>query len=137
MTWREKLNALTVLITAYLVKVFSDKKNLFRFAFAGAAIVIVSQFMPAVIIASFWVALLLILVMISLLLSAQPALVYLKIPYSILTFGIYLWLSNSIILLLLDLLLWYFETTTWWWVVLFALVQAVINSLIETLIQEE
>ncbi len=137
MKWREKLNAFTVLITAYLVKIFSDKKNLFRFAFAGAAIVIVSQFMPAVIIASFWVALLLIIVMITLLISAQPVISYLKLPYSILTFGFYIWVFNSVILLLLDWGLWYFETTTWWWVVLFALVQAIINCLIETLIQEE
>ena len=137
MTWNEKLRTTTTNARLFLVKIFSDKKNLFRFSFAAAAIIITSQLMPAITIASFWVALLLIIITIALLVAAQPAITYFKLPYTIFTLGFFLWTSNALILLALDWLLWYFETATWWWVVLYALVQAIINCLIETLVQEE
>lgn len=137
MEWKERIDELTAQLTAFLWKTFSDRKNLFRFAFAAAAIIIVSQLMPAITIASFWVAFLLIVVSIGLLVGARPALAYIKLPFSILTFGLFLWISNTLILYVLDWLLWYLETSTWWWVILYALVQAVINCLIETLVQEE
>ena len=137
MAWKEKLKAYSVTIKLYLWQIFSDKKNLVRFTFASAAIIIAAQFMPAITIASFWVALLLVIITIVLLLGARPALIYLKIPYTIVTFGLFLWILNALILLFLDWALWYFETASWWWVFLYALVQAIVNCLIETLIQEE
>lgn len=121
----------------FLWVTFRDKKNLIRFTLATAAIIVGAQFMPSIIIASFWVFFLLIAVTIALLVGAKPALNYLKIPYSILTFGLFLWIGNGLILLLLDWLLWYFETTTWWWVFLYALVQAIVNCMVEVLIEEE
>jgi putative membrane protein len=133
MELKKKLKAYSL----YLRQIFTDKKNLVRFTFAAAAIIISAQFMPAITIASFWVALLLILVTIILLISAKPVLGYLKIPYSIATLGLFLWIPNALVLLFLDWVLWYFETASWWWVFLYALVQAIVNCLIETLIQEE
>jgi len=124
-------------IKIYLKKAFSDKNNLIRFGFAAAAIIIAVQFMPAITVASFWVAFLLILISIVLLLSAQPVITYVRIPYTIFTLGLYLWILNALILLAMDWLLWYFETETWWWVFLYSLVQAIVNCLIEVLIQEE
>ena len=137
MPWKERLAGYSASIMLYLGKIFSDKKNLVRFSFATAAIIVASQFMPALTIASFWVALLLIIITIALLVSAQPVLTYLKIPYSIFTFGVFLWIANALIILALDWMLWYLETNTWWWVFLYALVQAFVNCLIEVLIQEE
>jgi putative membrane protein len=137
MAWKETLKDYSSNVKHYLWQLFRDKKNLVRFTFATAAIIISAQFMPAITIASFWVALLLIIITIVLLVSAKPTLARLNIPYSMVTFGLFLWIPNSLILLFLDWILWYFETASWWWVFLYALVQAIVNCLIESLIQEE
>ena len=137
MAGKQKLLFYWASIRLYLWKVFSDKQNLIRFSVAAVAIIVASQLMQAITIASFWVAIVLILITIVLLVSAQPALTYLKIPYSIVSFGLFLWIANALILLALDWMLWYLETSTWWWVFLYALVQAIINSMIEILIREE
>ena len=137
MTTKERFAVYSTSIKTYLKKTFSDRHNQVRFAFATAAVIVASQFMPAITIASFWVALLLIVVTMALIVSAHPALTSVKIPYSIISYGLYLWILNALIILVLDWLLWYLETETWWWVFLYALVQAAVLCLIEVLIQEE
>ena len=121
----------------FLKKTFSDKKNIIRFVFAAIAIIVTSQLMPGITIASFWVAFLLVLVMIALLIGARPALDYVKLPFNLVYFGIFIWLSYFALLMFLDWILWYFETLTVWWVLLYCLIQAVFNCIIENLLQEE
>ena len=93
--------------------------------------------MPGISIASFWVAFLLIVLMIGLLIAARPALVYLKLPFNLMYLGLFLLVAYALSLLLLDWLLWYFETDNVWWVLLYCLIQAVFNCVIENLVQEE
>jgi putative membrane protein len=121
----------------FLKKTFSDKKNIIRFVFAAIAVIITSQLMPGLTIASFGVAFLLVLVMIALLIAARPALAYVKLPFNLVYFGIFIWLAYFILLMFLDWILWYFETLTVWWVLLYCLIQAVFNCIIENLLQEE
>ena len=122
---------------AFLRKTFSDKKNIVRFIFASVAVIITAQLMPGIAIASFWVAFLLVLIMIALLIAARPMIAYARLPFHIIYFGIFLCLSNWLVLLLLDWILWYFETVNIWWVLLYCLIQAVFNCIIENLILEE
>lgn len=93
--------------------------------------------MPGISIASFWVAFLLVALMVALLTAARPAIAYFKLPFNLIYFGLFLWLGFSLLLLLLDWLLWYFETENVWWVILYCLIQAVFNCVIENLLQEE
>ena len=135
--WLERSKIVAKYGLAFLVKTFSDKKNIVRFAFATVAVVITAQLMPGISIASFWVAFLLVLVMVGLLIAAKPALEAMKIPYHIVSFGIFLCLSNWVLLLFLDWSLWYFETDNVWWVLLYSAIQAVFNCIIESLVMEE
>lgn len=121
----------------FLRKTFSDKKNMVRFVFAAVAVIITSQLMPGITIASFWVAFLLVLLMIALLIAARPTIDYVKLPFHLAYYGIFIWLSYFILLLFLDWILWYFETLTVWWVLLYCMIQAVFNCIIENLLQEE
>jgi uncharacterized membrane protein YvlD (DUF360 family) len=121
----------------FLRETFSDKKNIVRFAFAALAVIVAASLMPGIGIASFWVAFLLVLVMIALLIGARPALEYIKLPFTPLYFGLFLWLAGWLVLLFLDWILWYFEPVNVWWVLLYCLIQAVFNCIIENLIQEE
>ncbi len=121
----------------FLRKTFSDKKNLVRFTFASLAVIITAQLMPGISIASFWIAFLLVVLMVALIIAAKPALEYVKLPFHIIFYGLFLWIANAMLLLFLDWILWYFETANVWWVLLYCLIQAVFNCIIENLIQEE
>ena len=121
----------------FLRQTFSDKKNLTRFAFAIVGVIVTAQLLPGISIASFWVALLLVMIMIALLIAAKPVIESLKIPYSIISLGIFLCLANWLLLLLLDWMLWYFETENNWWVLAYSAIQAVFNCIIENLVEEE
>lgn len=135
--WLERAKILSKQGLVFLSKTFSDKKNIVRFGFAAVAVIITAQLMPGISIASFWVAFLLVLLMVALLIAARPALEGMKLPYHIVSFGIFLCVSNWALLMFLDWLLWYFETETIWWVLLYSAIQAVFNALIESLIMEE
>jgi len=138
-TWLQKVKPFAEQAFRFLKKTFSDKKNIIRFTLAAIAIIITAQFMPgkSIYIASFWVAFLLVLVMIALLIGAKPALEYFKLPFNLIYFGLFLWLSYFLLLLFLDWILWYFETDKWWWVLLYCAIQAIFNCVIENLIEEE
>ena len=137
--WRfvERVKPIVEKALQFLRKTFSDKGNIIRFAFASVAVIVTSQLMPGITIASFWVALVLVLVLISLITAAKPALDYFKLPFTLIYYGLFLAISYSLLLIFLDWILWYFETLSIWWLLLFCLIQAVFNCLIENLIQEE
>lgn len=123
----------------FLRKTFSDKKNIIRFVLAAIAIIITAQLMPgkSIYIASFWVAFLLVLVMVALLIGAKPALTYLKLPFTLIYLGLFLWIGYFLLIIFLDWILWYLETDQWWWVLAFCGIQAVFNCVIENLLEEE
>ena len=144
MTWKEigkqgieKIKPWASKTWRFLQQTFSEKKNIVRFVFSSIAIILTAQLMPGISIASFWVAFLLIVLMIGLLIAARPALVYLKLPFNLMYLGLFLLVAYALSLLLLDWLLWYFETDNVWWVLLYCLIQAVFNCVIENLVQEE
>lgn len=135
--WVLKAKPYSKLVWHFIRSTFSDKKNILRFSLASVAVIITAQLMPGISIASFWVALLLVMVMIGLLISAKPLIAYLKLPFHILYFGAFLCVAYWLLLLFLDWTMWYLETENVGWVFLHSLIQAVFNSLIENLIEEE
>jgi len=121
----------------FLRKTFSEKKNIIRFSFAALAVIVTAQLLPGIFIAGFGVALFLVILMVSLLIAARPLLEYLKLPFNIVYFGLFLWVSYFLLLLFFDWVLWYFETGSVWWVLLYSLILAVFNCIIEDLLKEE
>jgi putative membrane protein len=124
-------------VVRFLRQTFSDKKNLTRFAFATLGVIVTAQLLPGISIASFWVASSFVIIMVVLLIAAKPTLESLKIPFNIVSFGIFLCLANWLVLMLLDWMLWYFETDNIWWVLAYSAIQAVFNCIIENLVEEE
>ena len=135
--WVKKAKPSASHVWMFLRKTFSDKKNIVRFSFASIAVIVTAQLMPGISIASFWVAFLLVLIMIALIITARHTIEYVKLPFNIIFYGIFLCLANWIVLLFLDWILWYFETGNIGWVFLYSLIQAVFNGIIENLIEEE
>jgi putative membrane protein len=133
----QKAKPFSIMAWQFIRSTFSDKKNILRFSLASVAVIITSQLMPGISIASFWAAFLLVIVMIALLISAKPLIAYFNLSFNILYFGVYLCIAYWLLIVFLDWAMWYLETENMGWVFLFSLIQAVFNSLIENLIEEE
>ena len=66
----------------------------------------------------------------------KPLLIFITLPATILTFGLFLWVINAIMVLLLDGMLDGFQVSNFWWALLFSLLYTLIMSLFERLSQD-
>jgi uncharacterized membrane protein YvlD (DUF360 family) len=123
----------------FLKAIFSDKKNIGRFALATVAIVVAYQLFPEgkIEIAGFGVAAFIVLTFIALMIAAPYALAKMKLPFNLYTYGIFQWISSSMLLVLYDWVLWYFETENALWVMAYCLIIAVFNCIIEDLMKDD
>jgi len=109
MKWIVKLfvNALAVILTAYLL--------------------------PGVSVENFLTALLVAVVLALLNSFLKPILIILTIPVTIITFGLFLLVINAVIILLADDLIDAFHVNSFWWALLFSLVMSFFTSLFNRL----
>ncbi len=63
----------------------------------------------------------------------KPILVFITLPATILTFGLFLWVINALLILMADALLDGLHVENFWWALLFSLLYTVIMSIFEHL----
>ncbi|AKD04863.1 phage holin family protein [Pontibacter korlensis] len=97
----------------------------------GAAAMLASYILPGVSIDSFLTALILALVLAVLNAIVRPVLVFLTIPVTILTLGLFLLVINAVIILMADWLIAGFDVAGFIWALLFSLVLAVITAILD------
>ncbi|MCS6934057.1 MAG: phage holin family protein [Chitinophagales bacterium] len=103
------LNAIAVVLTAFLLK---DGVHLDGF---GTAVILAA-------------------LLVVLNVSVKPVLIFLTIPATILTLGLFLLVINAIIILIADWIIPSgFEVKSFWWALLFSLVLSLVNSIFERL----
>ncbi|WMJ73531.1 phage holin family protein [Cytophagaceae bacterium ABcell3] len=90
----------------------------------------VSAILPGVTVTGFWSALALVLVLSLLNLFIKPILVFLTIPVTVFTLGLFLLVINGFIVMLAAYLVPGFEVVNFWWALLFSLGISFINSLL-------
>ena len=66
--------------------------------------------------------------------TIKPLLIILTIPFTIFTFGLFLLVINAIIIMIAGKLVPGFVVEGFWWALLFSIVMALINSLLENLL---
>lgn len=82
---------------------------------------------------SFWTAILVALVLAVFNVTLKPLLVFLTLPATIFTFGLFLFVVNALIIMAADALIAGFDVANFWWALLFSLVLSVINGMLFTL----
>ncbi|GAB3201123.1 putative membrane protein [Pontibacter aydingkolensis] len=97
----------------------------------AAAAMAAAYILPGVTIDNLITALILALVLAVLNAIVKPVLVFLTIPVTILTLGIFLLVINAIIILLADYLVAGFDTSGFFAALLFSLVLAIIESILD------
>ncbi|MFD2244694.1 phage holin family protein [Pontibacter ruber] len=97
----------------------------------GVAAMLAAYILPGVQIDGFVTALILALVLAVLNAIVRPILIFLTIPVTILTLGLFLLVINALIILLADYLVAGFDVDGFIWALIFSLVMSVIGAILD------
>lgn len=64
--------------------------------------------------------------------SLKPVLILLTLPFTIVTFGLFLLVINAIIIYIVDYFVDGFQVKSIWWAILFSILTSIINSILES-----
>ncbi len=101
------------------------------------AVIILAKILPGVFLEGYGYAILVALVIGLLNSFIKPILVFLTLPATLVTLGLFLLVINAVIILLADYFLSGFAVTNFWWALLFSLLLSVLQSILHSLIKEE
>ncbi len=104
---------------------------------SAIAVIILAKILPGVSLVGYGYAILVALVIGILNNFVKPVLVFLTLPATIVTLGLFLLVINAIIILLADYFLGGFSVANFWWALLFSLLLSMLQSILHSLIKEE
>ncbi len=106
--------------------------NLFvRIFIQVVAVLLAAWILPGVSIDSFFVALVVAIVLGIVNAFIKPILLILTLPITILTFGLFLLVINALLVLLVELFIPGFVVDGFWWALLFSIIVSVVGSSLE------
>lgn len=102
---------------------------LIRFLLSGLAVLLTAYLLPGVSVDHYGYALLVAVVLSLVNAIVKPILVFLTIPITIVTLGLFLLVINALLILLVDFLITTgFEVDGFWWALAFSLILSLFNS---------
>ena len=103
----------------------------------SAAIMLAGYLLPGIHVSSFWTAMLVALVLSFLNLFLKPLMVVLTIPFTILTFGLFLLVINALIIMIAGAWVKGFVVEGFWWALIFSICLSLISSLLEKIVTHD
>jgi putative membrane protein len=100
-----------------------------------ASILIAAYIIPDVVVAGFWSALWVALLLGVINISLKPILIILTLPVNILTLGLFTFIINGLMILLASSVIKGFTIPSFWTAVLFSIVLSIINYLLNSVIK--
>ncbi len=97
------------------------------------AIMLAAEILPGINVENFLGAALVALLLAVLNVTLKPVLILLTIPITIVTLGLFLLVINALMILIASNLISGFQVDNFWWALLFSIVMALINSVLENL----
>lgn len=105
-------------------------KFLSRILITMLGVLLGAWLLPGVSVESNWKALIVAFVLGLLNALVKPILIFLTIPATIVTFGLFLLVINAVIILMADWLVDGFVVNGFWWALLFSFILSILNSLV-------
>ena len=103
----------------------------------SVAILIAGYILPGVHVSTFWTAVLVALVLSFLNLFLKPLMVLLPIPFTVITFGLFLLVINAVIIMIASSWVSGFRVDGFWWAMLFSIILSFVSSLLENLVKHD
>lgn len=108
-------------------------RALFKLLAATAAVFIAAYVLPGVDVQDFLTAAIVAVVLGAANTVVRPILIFLTLPATIITLGLFLFVINSVIVLTVDALVPGFSVASFWWALLFSVTVSLINSFLNCL----
>ena len=103
----------------------------------SVAILIAGYFLPGVHVNTFWTALLVALVLSFLNVFLKPLMVLFTIPFTVITFGLFLLVINALIIMIASSWVTGFKVDGFWWAMLFSIILSFVSSILENLVKHD
>lgn len=110
--------------------------TLIKILLNAIAVLIAATIIPGVHVTSFLIALAVAVVLGALNVFVRPLLIFLTLPVTIITFGLFVFVINALLVLLAAYIIPGFAVDGFWWAVLFSLVVSVFSSFFQMLTRE-
>lgn len=118
-------------------KSIEPMKLILRLLLNALAVVILSYVLPGVGVDSMFTAIIVAVVLSLLNFLVKPILIILTLPITILTLGLFLLVINAIIILLAANLIDGFHVASFWWAILFSLLLAFLQAILQSISKED
>lgn len=105
-------------------------KLIFQLILTALVVLVLAEVLPGVGVQSFVTSLIVAVVLALLNMTVKPLLVFLTLPATLITFGLFLLVINAVIILLVDWLIPGFGVDGFWWALLFSLLMTITQSLL-------
>lgn len=112
-------------------------KFILQLLLTAIIVLLLAEILPGVHVAAFTTSLLVAAVLALLNLIVKPVLVFLTLPATIITLGLFLLVINAVIILLADYLVSGFDVGNFWWALLFSLLLSFLQSVFYSLLDKK
>ncbi|TNF72181.1 MAG: phage holin family protein [Bacteroidetes bacterium] len=112
-------------------------KFILRLLLSALAVVLLSNILPGVHVATFGIAVIVALVLSLLNFLVKPLLIILTLPVTVITFGLFLLVINALIILMASGLVSGFTVDGFWWALLFSLLLSLVQSILFAFLKED
>jgi len=101
------------------------------------AVLLTGAILPGIQIKSFWTAVMVAIVLALLNFFVYPVMVFLAIPITIITFGLFLFVINALIIMLAGSIVGGFKVDGFWWALIFSIILSFITYLLEIVLMPQ
>jgi putative membrane protein len=105
-----------------------------RLLLSAAAVLITSKVLSGVKVESYGQAIIVAIVLGVINAVVKPILVFLTIPITILTLGLFLLVINALMIMLVDKVLKGFSVKSFWWAFFFSIILSLLNAILQSLV---
>jgi putative membrane protein len=106
---------------------------LLRLLISSFSVYLTASILPGVRIISFWRAIVVAIILGLVNYTLKPVLVFLTLPVTIVTLGLFLFVINALMILFVSSVVKGFEVDNFWWALLFSLVLSLIGSVLDAI----
>tara|TARA_R110000850_G_scaffold203228_1_gene329581 strand:- start:198302 stop:198643 length:342 start_codon:yes stop_codon:yes gene_type:complete len=112
-------------------------KLIIQILLTAVVVLVLAEILSGVSVNSFTTSLIVAALLALLNVTIKPILIFLTLPATIITFGLFLLVINAVIILLLDYLIGGFIVTNFWWALLFSLLLSLCQSILYSLVERK
>ncbi len=112
-------------------------QTILKILLTALAVVILSYLLPGVEVASYGSAIIVAVVLAILRLIVKPILIFLTLPITLITLGLFLLVINAFIILMADYFISGFAVGSFWWALLFSLLLSLLQSILFSIVEKD